>query len=73
MPLMGKKWTDRVQSKILDRKFWALIDGAMINESVASDNDRYEEDIPSTIADKDGIETETLLRQLTLLIMPDEC
>ena len=34
----------------------------MINDSVASDNRRYEEDISSPIADKDGIETETLVR-----------
>ena len=34
----------------------------MINDSVASDNHRYEEDISSPIADKDGIETETLLQ-----------
>ena len=32
----------------------------MINDSVASDNHRYEEYISSPIADKDGIETETL-------------
>ena len=57
MPLMRKKLSDQVQSKVLDRKFWTVIDGSMINDQVTSDSHRYEED--STIADKDGIETET--------------